>query len=170
MVTIGFRVSPKQVTYAVLNAKQGDVPSVLALSEVVVPPALETPRQLQFVRTTLLDVMEEHGILRAGLRVVEGNAQQKNPFRLNMEGVVQELLASAHLERFIAGPIATIAAQLFPKDRSRVKRLIEGEETLAITGTLEWASLEKDQREAILMALAAASTLESHSGTAEGAS
>lgn len=160
MVTIGFRVSPKKVTYAVVNAKEGESPDVVALSEVVVPPALETPRQLQFVRTTLLDVMEEHGILRAGLRVAEGNAQQRNPFRLNMEGVVQELLASAHLELFIAGPIATMAARLC-QDRSRVKRLIDGEESPEITGAGDWASLERDQREAILMGIAVTSTPQS---------
>jgi len=164
MVTIGFRVSPKKVTYAIVNAKDGERPEVIALAEVVVPPALETPRQLQFLRTTLLDIMEERGVLRAGLRVAEGNAQQRSPFRLNMEGVVQELLASAHLERFIAGPIATMAARLCPKDRARIKRLIEGEEALELPQGPSWSELEKDQREAILMAAAATWTSESKPG------
>lgn len=154
MVSIGFRVSPTRVTYAIVR---GTPPSDFVLidaSAVFIPPALETPRQLQFVRTTLLDVMDEYAVSRAGLRLVEAVSQRKNPFRLNLEGVIQELLASSSVERFVAGPIATIAGLLGHRDRTLVKKLISGEETPSYSIT--WSELSVEEREAVLMAIAAA--------------
>jgi hypothetical protein len=132
-----------------------------------IPPALETPRQLQFIRTTLLDVMDEYAVTRAGLRLAEGTAQQKNPFRLNLEGVVQELLASSSVERFVSGPIATIASLLGIRDRKVVKALIAGEQSPDYA--MDWTSLTVDEREAVLMAVAAASAKASTSAPATAA-
>ena len=100
---IGFRVDPKKVTYAVVKGPAADGTFAIAgVGEVCVPYALHAPRQLRFIRTTLLDIIEESGSTRAGLRIGESTARRKDPFRLNLEGVVQELLASSDVERFIA--------------------------------------------------------------------
>lgn len=155
MVSIGFRVSPTKVTFAIVQGTQAQGFTLLNASAVFIPPALETPRKLQFIRTTLLDVMDEYAVTRAGLRLGEATAQQRNPFRLNLEGVVQELLASSGVERFVAGPIATIAGLLGHRDRTVVKQLISGERTPAYA--MQWDALSTDEREAVLMAVAAVS-------------
>jgi hypothetical protein len=155
MVSIGFRVSPTKVTFALVRGTPQLGFTLVEASAVNIPPALETPRQLQFVRTTLLDVMDEYAVTRAGLRLAEGTAQQRNPFRLNLEGVVQELLASSSVERFVAGPIATIASFLGIRNRTLIKELIAGEQVPEYS--LDWMSLSGDEREAVLMAVAAAS-------------
>ena len=153
MVSIGFRVSPSKVTYAIVRAATGTF-ALVDVAVVHVPPALETPRQLQYIRTTLLDILEEHAATRAGLRVAESTARRKVPFRLNLEGVVQELLASSNVERFVAGPIATMAALLGLRDRTLVKQLISGASRPAFCAN--WTELEEEEREAVLMAVAAA--------------
>ncbi len=156
MVSIGFRASPSKVFYALVRGKPAEGFVLLAAGCVHIPPALEMPRQLQFVRTTLLDIMEEYGALRAGIRLSEGTALQRNPFRLNLEGVIQELLASSDVERFVAGPIATIAGLLGERDRTVIKKYVSGEAIPAFD--IAWASLSAEHREATLMAIAAAHT------------
>lgn len=154
MVAIGFRVSPSQVTYALVQGTPPDF-SVLDVSAVQVPPALSPPRQLQFVRTALLDVMEEYGTTRAGLRLAELTARRTHPFRLNLEGVIQELMTSSAVDRFVAARINTIAALLGETDRTVIKRLVAGE--LAPPYATNWGGLTEDEREAVLVAIAAAS-------------
>lgn len=154
MSSIGFRVSPKKVTYAVVHGPTDGKFKVTSLGEVCVPYSLEAPRQLRFIRTTLLDIIEENGTTRAGLRIGESTAQRRDPFRLNLEGVVQELLASSDVESFVAGPIATIASLLGERDRTVVKQLIEGKTPSTIDAS--WAEFDEVQREAVLVALCAA--------------
>ncbi len=154
MIAIGFRVSPSQVTYALVRGVPPDF-AVLDVSAVHVPPALSPPRQLQFIRTALLDVMEEYGTTRAGLRLAEATARRTHAFRLNLEGVIQELMTSSAVDRFVAARIATIAALLGERDRSVIKRLVSGE--LTPPYATNWAGLGEDEREAVLVAVAAAS-------------
>jgi len=152
MVSIGFRVSPSRVTFALVKGTPHDGFTLVNASAVLIPPALETARQLQFVRTTLLDVMDEYAVSRAGLRISEAIAR-RNPFRLNLEGVVQELLASSQAELYVTGPIATIASLLGERDRTTIKRLISGEAVPSYA--LHWKDLSEEQRESVLVAVAA---------------
>ncbi len=152
-IAIGFRVDPKKVTYAVVSGPAADGKfTIVRAGEVRVPYALYAPRQLRFIRTTLLDIIEETGSTRAGLRTIESLAKRKDPFRLNLEGVVQELLASSDVERFIAGPIATIASRL-GEDRPVVKEYIDGRRPELVKAA--WDDLDELQREAVLVALCA---------------
>ncbi len=153
---IGFRVEPKKVTYGVVEGPTQGKFTVVSVGEVCVPFALQAPRQLRFIRTTLLDIIEETGSTRAGLRIAEPMAQRKDPFRLNLEGVVQELLASSDVERFIAGPIATIAKLLGERDRTAIKGLIEGHKPPMVDAA--WDDLDDLQREALLVAVCAGLT------------
>ena len=152
--SIGFRVDPKKVTYGTVKgpSDKGKF-TVLGVGEVCVPYALQVPRQLRLVRTTLLDIIEDTGSTRAGLRIGEGTAKRKDPFRLNLEGVVQELLASSDVERFVAGPIATIASLLGEDDRTVIKRYVEGTKPDLLQTA--WADFDGLQREALLIALCA---------------
>ena len=156
MVSIGFRASPSRVTYAIVRGTSADGFQLISTSAVNVPPALETPRQLQFVRTALLDVMDEYGTTRAGLRTVENVAKTKNPFRMNLEGVIQEVLASSTVEHFEAAALTRIAALLgYGRDVQAVKRLISGEASPELSAN--WSDLRAEEREAVLIAVAAAS-------------
>jgi hypothetical protein len=154
MIAIGFRVSPSQVAYAIVRAAPPDF-SVIDVSAVLVPLALSPPRQLQFVRTALLDVMEEYGTTRAGLRLAEATAQRTHAFRHNLEGIIQELMTNSSVERFITARIATIAALIGEKDRTVIKRLVSGE--LSPAYSANWGGLSEEEREAVLVAVAAAS-------------
>ena len=150
---IGFRVAPKKVTYAVLKGPDNGKFNVEVVGEVLVPYALQPPRQLRYIRTTLLDIIEETGSTRAGLRIGESMARHQDPFRLNLEGVVQELLASSEAERFVAGPIATIASLLGERDRTAVKQFIAGKQPPIVQA--DWDNLDELQREAVLVAACA---------------
>ena len=149
---IGFRVAPKTVTYAVVDGT-ADEATVLVADEIPVPSALWPPNQLHFVRTVLLDVMEEYGVERAGLRLAEGVATPP-PARMYLEGVLQELLASSGVTSYFAGNKARIAKFLgFGGDQPRLTGMIEG--TISPAWSEGWASYRDEQREAILTAWAA---------------
>jgi hypothetical protein len=165
MVTIGLRVSPRRVTYAIVRGSPPDL-YIVDVAALLVPVALTVPRQLQFVRTALLDIMEEYGTTRAGLRLAEATAQRHHSFRDNLEGVIQELLASSAVERFVTGRIATIARLLGERDRTIVKQMIEG--AAAPLYAVQWSSWSPEEREAILVA-AAASAMQELSEVTEAA-
>jgi hypothetical protein len=154
---IGIRVAPGNVYYAVVEV--GTDLELMTAASVVVPPALDLPSQLHFIRTTMLDIMAEYGVRRAGIRLTEPTAQGTSVERLNLEGVVQELISSSSVEAYFAGPIATIGARLGEKDRSRVKEYFEGENFL---GFDDWAGHSREQRESIVTAVAAARLPERH--------
>jgi len=152
MRAIGLRASPTVVTYAVVDGAD-DKYEVTSLDVVEVPRALLAPNQLHFMRTVLLDVMEEFEVTRAGLRIAENTARSRSVFRDNLEGVIQELLASSSVEWYFAGQIARIASMLGYTDRTVIRRMVDGDETPpSSTG---WSNYSKEQREAFLVACAA---------------
>ncbi|MEQ1854896.1 MAG: hypothetical protein ABL963_00400 [Longimicrobiales bacterium] len=154
---IGIRVAPREVHYAVVEASAGL--ELLTTDSVVVPPALDLPAQLHFIRTTVLDIMAEYEVRRAGIRLTEPNAKGTSVERLNLEGVIQELLNSSDVVAYFAGPIATIAARLGEKERARVKGYFEGTDFLGIEG---WGGFSREQRESVVTAVAAARLPEPH--------
>jgi hypothetical protein len=152
MNAIGFRAHPQKVWFAVVS-QQETAWIVKTISHVAIPPALHVPAQLQFVRTTLLDIIDEYRVNRAGIRTAEPNAQSVPEFRLNLEGVIQELLASGAVETYFAGPIARIARHLGLKDRKDVKKYVDGE--MEYPGATKWQEYGPEEREALLVAVAA---------------
>lgn len=151
MISIGLRASPQAVHYAVV-VREDDARLVREVSAVVVPAALHAPEQLAFIRTTLLDIIAEYRADCAGIRTTEPIAQP-NVLRVNIEGVIQELLASGAVATYFAGPIATMAGLLKINPRSRVKKFVSGEENYP--DTTSWAKYSPEQREALLASLAA---------------
>lgn len=156
MRSIGFRASPTGVVFAIVEGTPGTgaPPSrVLLVDSVPIPAALWPPNQLHFVRTVLLDVIEEFDAERAGLRLTEFMAGKSHPFRDNIEGVIQELLASSTVEWYVAGRNATLSAKLGLEDKTLFKRFCEGD---ADPDFVEgWGSVKVDGREAVLAAVAA---------------
>ena len=154
---IGIRVSPRGVYYAVIQGTESY--EILTVASVVVPPALGLPEQLHFMRTTVLDIMAEYKVTRAGIRLTEPTAKCTSVERLNLEGVIQELLSSSSVETYFAGPIATIAARLGETERSRVKEYFEGQSFLGVDG---WGAYSREARESIVTAVAAARLPQRH--------
>ncbi len=148
MLTIGIRAAPKAVTFVVYDA---DEVGVLNVEDIRIPLAFHTPDALKFIRNNLLDILREYGIERAGIRVTEPNAQSPNITRIQIEGVVQEAFASSLLKSYYVGQISTISAQLGIA-RADFKRYVDGQLDWPIEN---WASLSKEQREALLCAIGA---------------
>lgn len=145
MRTIGIRVAPRAVTFAVYDADTGTVVNV---EDIVVPAAFETSDALKYVRSNLLDILREYGISRAGIRATEPNAQNPSFGRIEIEGVIKESFASSELEAFYIGHISSIAARL-GRARTDMKPLFKGE---IDPGIENWTTMTDSQREAILCA------------------
>lgn len=117
-------------------------------------PALDLPDQLRFVRTTMLDVIEEFDVIRAGLKLVEHTAHGRHEFRLNLEGVLQEMLASSPVERYFAGRIDRLTFLLGEQSRPLVKQYIRGQQPFDRVPT--WDQYRRvEVRESVLAAIAA---------------
>lgn len=148
MSSIGFRASPSKVVFALLD----DQKQIILLDAVNVPFAFEPPDQLRFIRTTLLDVITEFGVKKAFVRVAESMAKQKSTERMNIEGVLQELVAGASVEKYMSGQISRIT-KLLKVQRDQFKKWIDsGDVPYEIDG---WKKYSPEQREAILSAFAA---------------
>jgi len=154
MRAIGFRAAPAEVTYAIVEG-DGDSFRILNTDALVVPPALLPPNQLHYLRTVLLDVMREYEVQLAGLRLAEGTAKKTFVFRANIEGVLQELLASSSVTWYFTGRKDRIASLLGYTDRTELTRLIDGDENPPYSDS--WGTLSKNEREAILASCAAIS-------------
>lgn len=148
MSYIGFRASPSKVTFALLNENN----ELTMVDSVNVPLALSVPDQLRFLRTTLLDIISEFKVKQAFVRVSEPNTMSKNISRMNIEGVLQELIAGASVEKYMAGQISKIT-KLLNVERTQFKRWIDGNEPFQdIHG---WNRKTLDEKEAIISAFAA---------------
>lgn len=152
MIAIGIRVSPKQIYYTVLE-ETGSGELKYHNDKVVIPVALDLPKQLASIRTTFISIMTEFKVERAGIRLTESNARSLNIFRLNTEGVLQELIANCSVEKYFAGQIATIGS-LLSLPRKEISGFFEGT-TCPMEGMDNWSKFGKEQRESYVTALAA---------------
>lgn len=151
MRAIGFRATPTDIYFAIVDGAVGDY-TVLAQDAVHVPAALLPPNQLHFLRTVLLDVMEEYGVACAGLRTSEPIALRHSTFRGNVEGVVQELLASSAAAWYFAGQKARIASLLGVTQPVLTAWI---DKDAGPPFATDWGGYGKEEREAILTACAA---------------
>jgi len=149
MRTMGIRVKPGEVTFAVYDAEAHELINVEIIK---VPKALSTPDALKYVRNNILDIIREYSIARAGLRVTESSAQSKNVERIEIEGVIQEAFASSCLKSYYIGQISSISRRIgFP--REQFKRYVNNE--IAYSDVENWAALKPEAREAVFAALGA---------------
>ncbi|NNC17561.1 hypothetical protein HJC22_17740 [Corallococcus exiguus] len=157
---IGIRAHPQQIWYAILQ-QEDEKATTLNLSILRIPKALAIPAKLRFIRTTLLNVIGEYGVTRAGIRTTEPTAQNPDTFRLNIEGVAQEVLASGAVSTYFAGPISKIAGCLSITPRTDVKEYLDGAKPYP--GENNWSKLKREEREAFLAALCALALPEQNS-------
>lgn len=152
--SIGIRVEPKEIIYTILNKDEKDNVSY-SVESIVVPKALENdvPRQLSFIRTTLYSIICEYNVEFAGLRTAEGNSNTSSTFRINLEGVIQELFSDSTIKRYFAGTSTSIASRL-GTNSTKIKDCCSGKEN---TFNLDsWNNkMNNNKRESVLTALAA---------------
>jgi len=147
---IGIRVTPVKIFYTVIE--EDEQQQISYFNEVLmVPKALDVPRQLSYIRTALFSLICEHNITQAGLRTAEGTATL-NIFRLYMEGVIQELFSNSTVENYFAGTLASMASRL-ESTSTKLKECYKGQTN--IFGIPDWNAMKENHRESFLAALAA---------------
>ncbi|MGW5983399.1 hypothetical protein ACWFOP_23855 [Bacillus mycoides] len=147
---IGIRVSPTEVYYTILEANEEGQLEFINES-LIIPKALDVPRKLSYIRTSLYSLICEHGITKAGLRIVEGNSQNIDTFRVNIEGVIQELLANSTVNYYFTGRLDTIGSK-FKKNKSIMKQCCNAQNN--IFNIPRWEKLHKNHRESFLVGYA----------------
>lgn len=148
--SIGIRVKPDCIIYSIIQENNGDK-EIILMDKVNVPVALEVPEQLKFIRSTFLDIIYENKVNRACIRITESMAQKPSIERINIEAVIQELIASSTVEKYFVGQISNISAKL-GMARENFKKIIENKECDFIE---EWSTFKKEEKESLLAALSA---------------
>ncbi len=153
MKAMGIRVTRGEIFYCVVESTpRRVVPVDVRVDRLVVPQALDIPAQLAYIRTSLLSILTQHEVVHAGIRVVENNSQTLDRYRLNIEGVVQELLADSTVEKYFAGPKGTMARFLSVPVKD-VTRVIEGADFAMVANWQQFR--RREERESIVAAVAA---------------
>jgi hypothetical protein len=98
MKAIGFRASPSEITYALVS-KEGNQFEIQT-DVVTVPHSLEMPERLNFLRSTIKDLIIEFSPTIAAIRVTEANAQNLNMERISYEAILQEAICTTSIERY----------------------------------------------------------------------
>ena len=157
MHSIGIRVfaqkdKPGKIYYAIVNSDGDGTLELIKSSFLNIPTALEVPEQLAFIRTNFLAIITQYNIQRAGLRITETIAKNPIVYRMNIEGVLQELFASSSIEKYGLINITKMSSALSePKDS--IKEYIEKKETLEGFDKVEWGSFKTEVRECIITAM-----------------
>lgn len=149
LITIGIRAKPDAVTFAVFDSASN---SILNVETVKIPKALSDPEALRFVRNSVLDILREYRINRAGIRAIEPSSQQMSIRRIEIEGVIKESFSSSDVEAYFCGHISNISARV-GFDRAMFKDYVAG--TTSFERVENWSKHNKEEREAILVALGA---------------
>ena len=152
MTSLGLRANNTEIYYAVLSLDEHSNYSIEALSYLIIPVSLNFPEKLNFVRKTFKDIIFEYSIKRAGIRITETVARRINPQRLSYEAILQEVLASSSIEKYMTGQISNISARLgIP--RENFKKIISGDVSHNIFNAK--TNYSSEEKEAILAGIAA---------------
>jgi len=149
MNTLGIRVQPHAVVIAVIDCESN---AILNVERIAIPKALSVPESLKYARSSILDVLREFKIEKAGLRTVEANSKTLSIRRIEIEGVIQEAFASSALSAYYCGQISKIAKHA-GIERSDFKKYVAGDKDFDVVEN--WGELDKEEREAVLAALGA---------------
>ncbi len=148
--SIGIRVKPDAVIYSLIRENNHEK-EVILVDKVNVPVALQIPEQLKFIRSTFLDIIYENAINLACIRITEPTARTISIERINMEAVIQELIASSTIEKYYVGQISNISAKL---GMAR-----ENFKTILMSKTCDffedWNNFNKEEKESLLASLSA---------------
>ncbi|EGR3959948.1 hypothetical protein DDN39_18590, partial [Vibrio cholerae] len=127
--------------------------SIINLEQIAIPNVFETPEKLKYLRITILDIIREYKVQKAGIRLSESHPSAKpNVTRIQFEGIIQEAFASSSLQSYFRGTIVTIAS-LLERRSLEIKPLIDGTQTIEHLD--DWAAYSTEERESILAAMGA---------------
>lgn len=148
---IGFRVSPSEITFTVIESKnppdEGDYHDPQTL---VVPDALDGPDLLRFMRTNLLDILALYEVEHAAVKTADHHGKRRsNTTRIHLEGVIQEAVASSRVGKYVAGATPRLASLqgMAPSDFKAYK-----DGTRQFAGLSDWNHWSKAERESVLAA------------------
>lgn len=152
MRSIGIRLSPSCAYYSIIEKNNKDEFNLLDNSNLIIPQSAEFPFQLSFLRTNIFSIIQEFKINNAGLRITESVAYTPSIKRINMEGVIQELLCDSNINNYFAGRITKIAS-ILEEDKTVIKKAMKGE--INIFDLDNWNDLKNEERESFIVGLAA---------------
>lgn len=149
MRSIGIRVSPTVIFYTIILEDKK-----ITHESLIIPKALinDIPRLLSFVRATLHSVICEYDIKYAGIRNIEGNARTWDRFRINLEGVIQELFSGSTIVSYFTGTKSSIQSRL-GISTVEINDCIKGDSNIYHVDN--WESLNSNHRESFLVAKSA---------------
>lgn len=150
MNSIGIRCTPHQIFYTVLNFENEEFSTLNQV--LVIPKSFDKPNKLKYIRKTFLDIFKEYNIITAGIRVTEHNAPSVDLFRIMLEAVIQELIASSNVEYYFTGVISSISSKLGIPNDGQFKFIIDG--TNSFLEINDWNTFSKEHRECILVGYA----------------
>jgi len=151
MIAVGIRCTPHKVFYTIIELEDGNSFS-LVNQELIVPKSFDIPNKLKYIRKTLLDIFKEYNVVRAGIRITEHNAQSPDLFRIMLEAVIQELIASSNVEFYFTGVKGSIASKLGLGNDGAIGLLIDGSQEF--NNLTDWSSYSIEHRECILVGFA----------------
>jgi hypothetical protein len=152
MKSIGIRATPKEIYFAVVEQK-GKENNIIAIDKLILPLSLEIPDRLNFVRKTIIDIINQYNVTKAGIKVTEGNARKHSIERISIEAIIQELFSSCSVQKYFGGNISKISRLLALSNNGDLKKIIKGE---SIPEDLEFLQHNSEtERESVLSALAA---------------
>lgn len=108
MKSTGIRVTPSTIYYAIIDIDE----KTIALENMLDPKVLPIPGQLRFIRTNIQSIIMEHRVSGVGLRKAEPISTNQNIIRLNIEGVIQELISNTFVKTYFSGCLKQMAAKL----------------------------------------------------------
>lgn len=151
MIAAGIRCTPHKVYYTIIELN-GDSSFSLVNQELIVPKSFDVPNKLKYIRKTLLDIFKEYNVVRAGIRITENNAQSPDLFRIMLEAVIQELIASSNVEFYFTGVKGSIASKLGLGYDGAIGLYIDGSQEFS--NITDWSSYSIEHRECILVGFA----------------
>jgi hypothetical protein len=151
LISIGFRVTPKAIFYSIVQ-REGTALKCTSALKISFQSGISVPKNLAHVRRQISSLSLDFKAKCGGIKLIESNSRKVDHYRLNVEGVIQEAMASSSLESLFFGNITNLTKVFGDGDKSRVKRIIEGKENC---DKLDLDGLSKEHREAALAAAAA---------------
>jgi hypothetical protein len=148
---IGIRCSPKKIYYSIIKF-DGDH-FTLSNQVLIIPKSFDIPNKLKYVRKTFLDIIREYDVRKAGIRITEYNVQSPDLFRIMLEAVIQELIASSNISTYFTGVKNSIVSKLGMPNDGYISSIIEGSEVYQ--GINDWGTFSLEHRESILVGFAA---------------
>lgn len=149
---IGIRVSPSKVYYSIIE-KNDEGFEICDVSEICVPKMLDIPNQLTYIRTNLLSIITEYDVCVAGMRLAEEISDNKSTFRINLEGVIQEVFVNSTIKSFYCGGISAVSSVL--KEHTKIiKEYFDGKKIFMEIENWD-NEYSKEERESIVISYAA---------------